>query len=211
MGDQYMTASAIAEMPINAQVGKIVNVIFNDKIISQITALALNPEQRDYLNALPQPARDLAYQRVMASMRTSACWQVAFICRVGISQPALERLVEDAQVETVRRQCDTQLARQLMAAGANFPLARCLLGIDKVEFNRLRKEQEQEQDQPNPTSNKAVEIGEEESIRIYRYWEALGKPVDAAGLLSLYAESGQPIYVLWGLVQDWQHALRIRG
>lgn len=191
--------SPIAEMP--TAVGNIVAGIFDDKTISQITMLALNPEQRSYLDALPQPTRDLAYEWVMASVRTAARWQVAFVCQVGISQPALERLVGDAQVEVGRRQRTTQLASQLVAAGANFAAARALLGINRAEFEYLRKGQ----DLPDLPARKAV--GDAESTRIYRQWETLGKPADAEGFLSLHAQSGQPIYVLWGLVQDWRHAL----
>jgi hypothetical protein len=141
----------------------------------------------------------------MASMRTAAHWQVAFVCRVGINQPALERLVSEAEAEAARQQHTSQLASQLIGAGASLPIAQSLLGISKAEFSSLR----QTLGLSAPPTRKRV--SDDESRAIYRHWETLGKTVGSEAFLALHARSGQPIYVLWGLVQDWLHTQPSKG
>jgi hypothetical protein len=199
--------SAINPSTITGTQGGITAGLFSDATIRRMADTALNARQRDYLDALAEPVRGLAWSRVRDAMHTAARLQVEFCCQVGISQTALERLVLDVQAEVERRELDAQLARLLVQAGANFMVVRSFLpNFNKPEFSRLRQELGLVGQQP---ARKAV--GEEESVRIYRQWQALGKPDSADGLLALHRESGQPLSVLWGLVQDWQYQITTKG
>jgi hypothetical protein len=186
----------------DGDVRQLVDSIFDSRIIQRMTMNALSAEQRASLDGLPDPVRALAYEWVMSAMQAAARSQVAFCCQVGISQPALDGLVRDAQAEVVRRRTADELANRLVGAGAGFPVVRSLLGIGKEEFDHLRQVQG-----VSSTPANRVRIGDAESTSIYRRWVALGSRADAEGFLALHHETGQPIQVLWGLVQDWRYAL----
>jgi hypothetical protein len=184
-----------------------VDVVLGDAVIQRMAEAALNDNQRGYIEGQTPAVRELAWSWVMAAMRATAHFQVESCFRAGVNQTALERLVGYAQMEVERRQYIAKLASQLVGAGAGFMVAQALLpGLGKADFVRLRREQGQAGQQP---ARKLM--GEDESARIYRQWQALGKPGDAEGLLELHRESGQPLTVLWGLVQDWQCQTTVKG
>lgn len=180
--------------------------LLGDEVIQWMADAALNASQREFVDGQPPAVRELAWSWVMAAMRAAAHFQVESCFRAGVSQPALERLVMYAQMEVERRTQIIQLASQLVGAGADFMVAQTLLpGLSKTEFLRLRREQGLV---GQPIRR---QVGEDESVQIYRQWQALGKPDNMEGLLALHRDSGHPLSVLWGLVQDWLHQATRKG
>ncbi|QLQ32086.1 MAG: DUF2857 family protein [Candidatus Thiothrix singaporensis] len=170
----------------------------HDIDIGRMMEEALSSAQRQLIDSKPAPLRERLYGRIRSALLASVRVQIEYCTRVGVDPVALGRLIlkeeEVWQLEQIRQ----EQARQLVAAGASFIMAKALLGMSRREFDALRKEL----GISATVTRKSVD--DSESARIYRHWETLGKPADLDGFLNLHQASGQPLYVLWGLVQDWR-------
>lgn len=166
--------------------------------LGRLVEQALSASQRQLLESKPEPLRERLYGRIRSALLASVRVQIEYCSRVGVDPVALGRLIVREEEAWRQEQLHQEQARQLVATGASFVMAKALLGISRREFDALRKEL----GISATTTRKSVD--DPESARIYRHWETLGKPADLDGFLNLHQASGQPLYVLWGLVQDWR-------
>ncbi len=174
-------------------------------MVSQLVDDTLTVQQKSYLDSLPDDLRQRVYAAVGRSLGVSARMQLIYCSQVGIGQAVLERLVKTEQTAMEMDQGRDALAYRLVQCGASLPLLVTLLGMDKQTFTHIRKIL------GLSGSNSRKCVGDEESVHIYRLWEGMGKPTDVEGFLGLHEASGQSLHILWGLVQDWQHAQQQRG
>lgn len=166
--------------------------------LNRLVEQALSSSQRQLLDSKPAPLRERLYGRIRSALLTSVRVQIEYCSRVGVDPVALGRLILKEEEVWQQEKIWQEQKQQLVAAGASFVMANTLLGISRREFDAMRKAL----GMSGATGRKSVD--DVESARIYRQWEALGKATNLEGFLSLYQVSGQPLRVLWGLVQDWR-------
>ncbi|MDD5394329.1 MAG: STY4526/YPO1902 family pathogenicity island replication protein [Thiothrix sp.] len=174
--------------------------------VLDVTQKRLDTAQRQRLGGLPHPLQDRIYNKIKELLKVSALKQLDYCFQVNINPIAFERLVLAEQEAWEAETGQGALVRQLIQGGASLSMLKTLLGISSQTFSDIRKALGMD-----GTANTSPPMDELGAANLYREWEMIGKPVTVEGFLHLHQTSGQPYRVLWGLVQDWQHAIQQRG
>lgn len=170
--------------------------------INAVLNRAISPEQRSRLDAYTEPLRTRLYDRIRESLLASVRMQVECCSSVGIHSVALERLILEETEQWGQEQQYQEHLHELVQAGAPFAMLHSLHGLNRRDFDALRKGVGLH---GGNGSECRKSVSDTESASIYRHWETLGKPEDARGLLELHRLTQLPLCLLWGLVQDWGH------
>lgn len=180
-----------------------------DVDLSKLAGLAesvLTAQQRALLGNLPEPHYQRVRRRLQASLLLSARLHLDCCTRSAIPDEILERVVRHEGEALDAENWREDAATRLLQADAPLSMLHSLLGMGKKEFALRRKALGMGTSFVPPCL-----LDDRQSARAYRAWEALGKPSGVGGYLQLHADTGHPLRLLWGLVQDWQRGRRAAG
>jgi hypothetical protein len=178
--------------------------------ILKATHKPLSAAQQQRLEGCPKPVQKRIQRRIKAALEVSVLSHLDYCAQVSIDPTAFERIVASEEADWAAEANREALARQLIQAGASLPMLKTLLGISNQSYISIRAALGMDGAGAFPQFT-AASVDDTESTKLYREWERMGNPVTAEGFLHLHQTSGQPCRVLWGLVQDWQHAHQQRG
>jgi hypothetical protein len=159
----------------------------------------LNSSQIAQLASQPLALQEAVYTRIETSLRMSAYTQLASYYLSGINQATLERVMEEERYRINVDQSSHNVIVRLIGNGAPFSLLFSLCNLDRSSFKRIR-----ERLGITATPNRRVAVDDALSVKLYRDWESMGKTVDAETILKLHDSSGESIYAIWQLLQEWQ-------